>query len=192
VFRAALDLFDAAGAVRVDIDLGPFLEAGSLLYGGPWLAERYSAVGEFLAAHPDAVDPVIRAVLAPGERVTGTQVFRGLHRLRALRRATEPVWREVDMIVVPTVPTTYPVDAMLADPVRLNANLGRYTTFVNMLDLAAVAVPIGFAAGLPFGVTLIGPAGTDDALLARAADLHARTGLAVGAGAHPLVAGPVR
>jgi allophanate hydrolase len=79
------------------------------------------------------------------------------------------VWESADVLLVPTVPTTFTVQEMLADPVRLNSVLGHYTTFCNLLDLCAVAVPAGFtAAGRPHGVTLLAPAGSD-ALLARAA-----------------------
>ncbi|WP_018502005.1 allophanate hydrolase [Parafrankia discariae] len=192
VFGVGVGLLADGGAEVTEIDLGPFLEAGTLLYGGPWLAERYAAVEAFLRRVPDAgptdpVHPVIRAVLEPGAAITGAEVFRGLTRLRALRRGAERTWADVDVIVVPTVPTTYRIDAMLADPIRLNANLGRYTTFANLLDLAAVAVPVGFAAGLPFGVTLLAPAGGDDLLAAPAELLHRRSGVPVGAGSHSLL-----
>ena len=66
-----------------------------------------------------------------------------------------------------------------ADPIKLNSNLGHYTNFVNLLDLAAVAVPTGHGenpqggAPLPWGVTLIAPAGADAALLSLAGRLHA-------------------
>ncbi|TCJ35177.1 allophanate hydrolase [Parafrankia sp. BMG5.11] len=192
VFGVGVGLLADGGAEVTEIDLGPFLEAGTLLYGGPWLAERYAAVEAFLQTVPDAgpadpVHPVIRAVLEPGAGITGAEVFRGLTRLRALRRSAERTWVDVDMVVVPTVPTTYRIDAMLADPIRLNASLGRYTTFANLLDLAAVAVPVGFAAGLPFGVTLLAPAGGDELLAAPAELLHRCSGLPVGAGSHSLL-----
>ena len=62
---------------------------------------------------------------------------------------------------------------MLADPLAKNANLGLYTNFVNFLDLAAIALPAGFTpAGLPFGVTLIGPTFSEAALSALADALH--------------------
>ena len=47
-------------------------------------------------------------------------------------------------------------------PSALNSNLGVYTNFVNLMDLAALAVPAGFRPdGIPFGVTLIGRACSD-------------------------------
>lgn len=191
-YETALELLAEAGATCVPFDVEPFLAAGTLLYGGPWLAERTAAIGSFLDAHRDEIHPVTRAVLAPGATITGAEVFQGIATLRALRRQVDACWDGLDMIAVPTVPTTYTLAEVAADPVTLNTSLGRYTTFANLLDLAAVAVPAGFAAGLPFGVTLAGPAGSDQALCALAADLHARAGLPVGAGKHPLAPLPVR
>jgi allophanate hydrolase len=58
-------------------------------------------------------------------------------------------------------------------PIELNTTLGYYTNYMNLLDLAGVAIPAGFRRdGLPFGVTLVGPKGTDHALLALAGRLR--------------------
>jgi allophanate hydrolase len=169
-FAEAVARFRALGHEVAPIDLGPFLAAGSLLYEGPWIAERIAAVGDFLAARPEAVHPVTRRVLETGTRVTGADVFRGLHRLAELRAETARVWRDFDVLVVPTVPTTYTQAELAADPIGRNADLGRYTNFCNLLDLAAVAVPAGTTpAGRPHGVTLLAPAGTDGLLAGLAA-----------------------
>jgi allophanate hydrolase len=62
---------------------------------------------------------------------------------------------------------------MLADPVALNSNLGLYTNFVNLMDLAAIAVPGGFRPnGLPFSLTLIGRAFEDVKIAGLADRLH--------------------
>ena len=59
---------------------------------------------------------------------------------------------------------------MRADPIRLNAQFGTYTNFVNFLGCSAIAVPAGFKSdGLPFGVTLVAPPFHDDALASPAA-----------------------
>lgn len=101
-------------------------------------------------------------MLDSGRGYSAADAFRGLHRLAELRAATRAVWESVDVLLVPTVPITFTVGEMLADPVRRNAVLGHYTTFGNLLDLCAVAVPAGFtAAGRPHGVTLLAPAGAD-------------------------------
>nr|WP_244957119.1 allophanate hydrolase [Candidatus Frankia nodulisporulans] len=186
VHEHGLSLLRELGVELVPVDLEPFLAAGRLLYEGPWLAERFASVGEFVLARPDQVHPTVRAVIEPGAAITGVEVHRGLTRLRVLRRQAEALWQDVDALVLPTVPTSYPVAAVLADPIGLNSRLGRYTTFANLLDLAAVAVPVGFHGGLPHGATLLAPAGQDAFLADLAARLHASTGLPTGATGHPL------
>jgi allophanate hydrolase len=152
----------------VPVDPGPFLEAARLLYQGPWIAERWHAIGPLLGDagldHP-GLDPAVRSVLGGAARVPGTEVFAGYDRLAALCRATAPVWRAADALLLPVTPG-HPSHAQIAqDPVGVNARLGTYTNFVNLMDLCAIAVPAGQRAdGLPFGVQLIAPAFHDDAL----------------------------
>jgi allophanate hydrolase len=157
----------------VTFDPAPFLEAAALLYQGPWIAERWHAIAPLLGAdgleHPD-LDPAVRAVLRGAGEVSGADVFAGLDRLAALRRATEGLWWRADAMLLP-VTAGHPSHAELAaDPVGVNARLGTYTNFVNLLDLCAIAVPAGSRTdGLPFGVQLIAPAFHDEALLDLAA-----------------------
>jgi len=168
LFASALDKLESLGGTRVGVDLEPFLNAGRLVYG-PWLAERYCAVGKFIDERPDAVLPVIRAIISPGRLIPATEAFMGQHRLAELRRATDEVWQSVDVLVTPTAGTIYTIAAVEKDPIALNANLALYTNFTNLLDHASVAVPAGFRSdGLPFGISLSGPAWSDDSLLALA------------------------
>jgi allophanate hydrolase len=114
--------------------------------------------------------PVVREVIAGGSRYSAVDAFRAQYRLADLRRQTEATWDAADVLVVPGAPTIYTRAQMEADPVALNARLGLYTNFVNLLDLAAITVPAGFRPdGIPFGITLIGPAFSDRALAALAA-----------------------
>jgi allophanate hydrolase len=162
LFAAAVARVERLGVATVPVDLEPFLEAAKLLYGGPWIAERYAAVGAFIAAHPEATHPVVRELVLGGREISGADVFAGSYRLAELRRATEPVWEAIDALLLPTAGTHYTIEAVLAEPLELNARLGRYTNFVNLLDLAGIAVPAGFTReGLPFGITLLGPAFSD-------------------------------
>ncbi len=150
----------------VEVDIDPLLEAARLLYGGPWVAERTAAVAPLLQSNPLAIDPVVREVIAPGGTMLATELWNGIYRLAELARVAEAMWGEVDALAFPTTGTTYRVAELLEAPVALNSNLGFYTNFVNLLDMAAVAVPAGArdnATG--FGITLIGPAHTDRALL---------------------------
>jgi allophanate hydrolase len=189
LFGQAVSRMEWLGATLVEIDLRPFLDAARLLYEGPWLAERTAAAGAFLEAHPGAGEPVVRAIIEGGRRFSAVEAFEARYRLAELARLAEAVWRDVDTVLTPTAGTIHRIDAVQADPVRLNSQLGHYTNFMNLLDLAAVAVPSGMQPdGLPFGVTLFAPAGTDAALLRLGGRMHAAAGLPMGATGHALPA----
>ncbi|WP_374942559.1 allophanate hydrolase [Sphingomonas sp.] len=163
LYRQALAGIDAE---LVEIDLAPLNAAARLLYDGPWIAERTAALQPLLERDADAVHPVVREIVEQGRCYTAVDAFRGNYHLAELARAAERMWADVDLIVLPTAPTSYRVREMLAAPIALNATLGAYTNFVNLLDMAAIAVPTGiYASGVGFGVTLMGPAGTDRALI---------------------------
>jgi allophanate hydrolase len=166
-------LFDRAlasvSAEIVEIDMTALNEAARLLYDGPWVAERTAALAPLLRDDPAAIHPVVREIVAKGRTFGAVEAFDGIYRLADLKRAADAIWDEVDLILAPTAPTSYRVTEMLAAPIALNAHLGAYTNFVNLLDMAALALPAGvYASGVGFGVTLIGPAGSDRALLAAA------------------------
>jgi allophanate hydrolase len=183
LFHAAVGRLESLGGRPVEVDFAPFLEAARLLYEGPWVAERYAAVGEFLEAHPDSVLPVTRRIIAGGKARLAVDAFRAQYRLAELKRRSEAAWSQVDVLLTPTAGTIYTIAAVEADPVTLNSNLGYYTQFMNLLDLSGVAVPAGRRTdGLPFGVTLVGPAGTERALLALAGRFEA-AGTAAGVAA---------
>jgi allophanate hydrolase len=173
LFEQAIARLQAQGGTPITIDFAPFLEAAQLLYAGPWVAERHAAVGDFLAASPEAVLPVTREIIGGAQQYSATSAFRGQYRLMALKRAAEQSWSQVDLILTPTAGTLYRIAEVEAEPLRLNANLGYYTNFMNLFDLAGVAIPAGFRRdGLPFGVTLVGRAWTERALLALGDRLH--------------------
>jgi allophanate hydrolase len=155
----------------VEIDIAPLLEAARLLYGGPWVAERTAAIAPLLEANPLAIDPVVREVIAPGATMLATELWNGIYRLADIKRHADTLWQDIDALAFPTTGTTYRVAELLEAPVALNSNLGLYTNFVNLLDMAALAVPAGARDnGTGFGITLIGPADSDRALLALAED----------------------
>jgi allophanate hydrolase len=189
LFDAAVAHLERLGGQRVTIDFAPFLETGQLLYQGPWIAERYVVVEPLLRRDPQAVHPVTRQIIERGAKPSAADAFRAQYRLQELRRTTEQVWQQIDVLLTPTAGTHYRIAEVEADPVRLNTQLGLYGNFTNLLDLAAVAVPAGFtSAGLPFGVTLAGPAWSDFGLLRLATKLQ-RFGPAH-LGALPIPLGP--
>jgi allophanate hydrolase len=166
LYEQALATLAANGAELVDIDMTPLRETAMLLYGGPWVAERTAAALPLLDDNPEAIDPTVRAIMEDGRSVTGVDLFRGQYRLAELHRIAEAMWQDIDLLALPTTPTIYRIAEMRAAPVALNSNLGLYTNFVNLLDMAALALPAGFRDnGTGFGITLIAPAWTDRALL---------------------------
>lgn len=177
---AYADLFERAiliqaelGATIVEIDFAPFRDAAQLLYGGPWVAERLAAVEPLLNENPGAFDPAVRRIVESAHVFSAVDAFRGQYELARLGQLADAEWARMDAMLLPTAPTHHKVADVLADPIRLNSQLGHYTNFANLLDCAAIAIPAGFtAAGMPFGVMLVGPAFSDDALAFHADRLH--------------------
>jgi len=158
--------------VTVDVSLDLFLAAGELLYQGPWVAERLVEFEDFLTAHPDSIHPVVRAIFEGGRAYTAADAFAALQRLQELKARVARTWDRVDVIVVPTIGTTFTVEQVLADPIECNTKLGHYTHFGNLLDLLGISVPIGTTTdGRPSAAMLLGAAQTDDTVLHLAAQL---------------------
>ena len=181
-YGEALQRWTALGAELIEFDLEPFYETARLLYEGPWVAERYLVIRNLLASSPDAIHPVTREITAAGARPSAVETFSALYRLQALRGVATRSFADLDAIVLPTAPTAYSTAQVLANPIELNSRLGTYTNFVNLLDLCGLAVPAAMRAdGIPFGITLLAPAGNDALLASIGRAFHADTGLGVGA-----------
>ena len=192
LYRDAVASCERLGGTAVPVSFEPFRECAELLYGGGWVAERYAAVGELIERESaregsGVLDPTVGKIILAGGRLSGADVFRGMHRLEELRRAVARTWESMDVLLLPTTGTTFTHAEVALDPWGTNSRLGYYTNFANLLDLAAVAVPAGFRApgvrhaGLPFGVTLFGPLGSDRTLLAHADRLQRASVESVGA-----------
>jgi allophanate hydrolase len=187
LFEAAAVRLESLGGIRKVVDIEPLLETARLLYEGPWVAERYAATEAQFSRDPQQILPVTRQIIEPGRTASAVDAFRAQYRLQTLRRRAQPLWEDMDVLLTPTAPTHYRIAEVQADPVTLNSRLGYYTNFVNLLDLAALAVPAGFTpAGLPFGVTLVAPAWSDYALLRLGAALHGAADPTEGALGSPL------
>ncbi len=173
LFDRAIEDLRAIGGECVRIDYSIFRDAADLLYSGPWVAERLAAIRAFMQINSDEMNPVVCGIINGAHRHSAVNAFEAQYRLMELRRAAEVLWRSMDVMLLPTAPTIYTHDEVNAEPVKLNTNLGYYTNFVNLMDLAAVAVPAGFRGnGLPFGVSIVGPAFSDDGLLVLADHYH--------------------
>lgn len=171
-FDKAVSIFEKAGGKKVSIAFSPFLEAARLLYEGPWVFERYEAVGKFIEEHPDSIHPVTRSIIAPKRIPHPSEVFTGFHRLQGKKKIADREFSKVDVLLTPTAGTIYKTKDVDANPIQLNSNLGYYTNYMNLLDYSALAIPAGFAkssdpdvAEFPFGVTIVGKAFDDFKLL---------------------------
>ncbi len=166
LFSQAVRRIETLGGEPVMIDIEPLLGAARLLYQGPWVAERTVAAEVLLKRNPGAIHPVVRTILEGGWAIGAVDAFKAEYQLKAYQRAAEAIWDAVDVLLLPTAATTYRLSEVLAEPLALNANLGLYTNFVNLLDMSAIAVPAGFRDNTTgFGVTLLGPAWADHQLL---------------------------
>jgi allophanate hydrolase len=190
-FEAALARFADMGAQLIEIDMEPLYETARLLYEGPWVAERYLTARELIAKDSSALHPVTLQITNGGAKPSAADAFKAFYRVQALKRVCERLLAPLDALVVPTAPTTYTVDEVLADPITLNSRLGTYTNFVNLLDLCGLAIPASLSAdGVPFGVTLLAPAGRDMQLASIGAAFHERCGLKLGASETPVSSSP--
>ncbi len=182
VFTNTIDTLRRLGGTAVEIDFAPFLDTARLLYDGPWVAERYAAIADFIERQPQALLPVTRKIIGSAKQIDAVATFKAQYRLQELKRAAAATWDQCDLIVTPSTPGHLTIAAMEADPIQLNSQLGHYTNFVNLMDLSAIAVPAGMQAdGLPFGVTLVAPAFAEPRLLSLAAVLHRQTSTKLGA-----------
>jgi allophanate hydrolase len=146
------------------------------------VAERLAALETFVHTSGDDLHPITHQIIAGGAGYSAVDTFRAFDRLQHIRAQTDQVWECIDCLMVPTAPTVYRIDAVEAEPLRLNTCLGLYTNFVNLLDLAAIAVPGGFRPpGIPMGITLIAPAFQDDLLVDLALAFQRQSGLRLGA-----------
>jgi allophanate hydrolase len=177
----ALATVQAQGHTLVPVDFTPLHDTAALLYAGPWVAERHAVVQALMNEHPSALDPVVHEVIDAARRFSATDAFRGQYRLKDLALQNAALWQQVDLLLVPTAPQHPRFDEVAADPVGSNSALGVYTNFVNLLGWSALAVPAGTTeAGLPFGITLIGPAHHDAVLVQWAAHWQAQVPLPLG------------
>jgi allophanate hydrolase len=189
LWSAALQVVRALGGASGDLSLRPFHDTAALLYHGPIVAERLEATAKLLAEKPSELHPVIREIVSSATRFSAANAQQAQTELRRLRRVCYAALADFECLVVPSAPQFPRVAEVLADPIRVNTELGRYTNFVNLLDLCALAIPAGIRAdGLPFGITLIAKHGRDAWLAGLGRRVHASLGRTLGATGQPLPA----
>lgn len=181
-FAHSVKLLEQIGGVKREIDFSDFLDAARLLYEGPWIAERYHGIRELIETNPSALLPVIKTIIGAGRDKSAVDTFDAMYQMQALRRKIEGVIEGLEFVATPTAGTHFTIEQMLAEPILRNSELGYYTNYMNLLDLAAVAVPAAIMDnGMPFGITLFADRFTDARLLSYAHKLQATTQLPLGA-----------
>lgn len=162
IYEAACRRLESIGGHPVEIDFSPFVEAGQMLFDGPWIAERRASLEPFATNQPNAFLEVISRVINAADRYSAIDVFSALRRLQQLRRDVEAIFGSIDTFVVPTAPRPFTIKAMLENAVECNNQIGYYSYGTNLLDLCGVAVPNAvLSCGIPMGVTFLGPAWHD-------------------------------
>ena len=192
-FETTMTSLKAQGCKLVEIPFGDFYATANLLYEGAWVAERYAAIEKFFIARADALHPVTHKIIDAAQKLSAADAFKGLYTLQSLKAKLAPVIASVDLLCVPTAPKHFTVEAVLADPIATNSQLGTFTNFVNFLDLCGIAVPSGTRSdGLPMSITLLASAGRDHLVATLARDVHAQSNLPLGAtGWQPPTAPPL-
>ncbi len=192
-FDAALACVPQPCGTPRPVDLSPFFATAALLYEGAWVAERYQAIRSFIEARPEALHAVTRSIIEKARDLSAADGFAAEYRLAELRRETSAIWRDIDVLVVPSIPDVCTLAEAEAEPIAANSRLGTYTNFVNLLDLCALAVPgPSRRDGRPAGVTLIAPAGHDGLLAAIGAAMHAAARTPIGSTGRPPPPSPPR
>jgi allophanate hydrolase len=191
LYKAAVQQLISLGGTAVEFDLASFLQAAQLLYKGPWVAERFAAISAFITEHKADMDPTVAQIISGATNYSAVDVFEAAYKLETLKCSTAPAWQTFDFMLLPTAPRTFTIDEIAQSPIERNSILGHYTNFVNLLDLAAVALPAGMRPdGLPFGISLIGRAFTESALLPIADQLHRKLATTLGGSSRQLAATP--
>src|SRR5205823_8625457 len=135
LYTKAVTNLEQTGGTKVEIDFEPFKQAASLLYSGPWVAERLAAIESYAQTHPEEMHPVVRGIITGATRYSAVDAFNAQYKLQELIRHAAEEWAKMDLLFLPTTGTTYTIDDVNAEPIKLNTNLGYYTNFVNLMDL---------------------------------------------------------
>ncbi len=160
-YRSMLDRFTQLGASLIEVDLTPFVAAGRLLYGGPFVAERYAAVRSLLDQVPSPLLEITQSIIGPGGSWSAADYHLAQTEVRELSILVGEIWGTVDALATPSVPFAPTLLQVDADPLGVNTEMGRFSTFSNLLDLCALTLPDPVAPAPGRGMTLHGPALAD-------------------------------
>jgi allophanate hydrolase len=181
-FEESVAMLQSIGGKKVEVDFAPLLDAAKLLYEGPWVAERYVATKDLVDNNPSAMLDVIHTIISGGVKPSAADTFSALYKLQGIKQIADELVSGVDVLVTPTAGRHFTIEEINEQPIARNSNLGYYTNFMNLLDLAAIAVPTCFTQKqMPFGITLFSGAFSDQKLLTLSERIQQKTQLSLGA-----------
>jgi len=165
-FFSTVDKMAELGATIVEVDYSLFIEAGKMIFDGPFLAERFNSLADFFKSNPQDINSVVAGIVEKAQGYSAVDLCQEYYRLKVLQRDACELFETIDAMMVPTAGTIYKIKEVEADPVGLNATMGYYTYFANILRLSVLAVPAAIRSdGLPFGVCFVAGPERDEAIM---------------------------
>lgn len=181
-FDDAITNIQSLGVNTIEIDFSLFLEAGKMIFDGPFLAERYASLGEFFKSNRSDVNEVVGGIIDKAQTYSAIDLCNEYYKLKEIQQKASEIFNQIDVMMVPTAGTIYKIADVEKDPVKLNANMGYYTYYANILKLSALAIPAAIRSdGLPFGVCFLAEAEKDYTLMELGSHWEELTKLPLGA-----------
>lgn len=165
-FHKAISHMEKLGYTVKPYDTKRLSEAALLLYGGPYVTERYAGLKDFILEHEDAFFPVTRTIICGGTQDDwkAADLFNAMHTMAEIKKETHNALKD-SVLILPTSGGTFTREQVDADPIATNSKMGLYTNHCNLLDLCAIAIPSDFLEeNLPFGFTAFAISGEDGML----------------------------
>jgi allophanate hydrolase len=166
-------VFDNAGFVSTEFDYSPFERANQMLYDSSIVAQRLLAFKDYTSRHGlQLLHPAIRATFETAEAnaFDAVKAYEDIFSLAQRKRDAEMEFGNIDIIIVPSTVCHWTMSELQEDPMERNKVMGKFTSFVNLLDLCGISIPVRTWRGangkiMSFGVTIIGQAGKDTEIL---------------------------
>lgn len=169
-WNRAVERLKKSGVEMEYIEYSMFQKAASILYDGPWVAERWKDLHDFVEKNPGKTFPVTETILRSGgnPEYTAVRMFEALHELQEYKAKARKLLADA-VLIMPTAGGTFTREQVRQEPITTNSKMGLYTNHCNLLDLCAIAVPENTSdKKLPFGITIFTLAEREDLLLGMA------------------------
>lgn len=128
--------------------------------------EAWSAHGEWISVKGRRIGQAIYDRFAFGKTVTSEDVAAETNRRAAFRVALAELLREDGLLVLPTVPCAAPkTDSTPEEFGMFRERAIRLLCWSGLSGFPQISLPLGQVGGAPFGISLLGPAGSDLALI---------------------------